>query len=204
MDQILAFISSYISYWPLVCFIALLLAGFNFPISEDALIILSAAFVHADKKLLLPTYLALYFGIFLSDIESYFVGKLISKGVLKIKFLQKKLTPENIQWVSSHLDRHGLLTFIVCRFIPFGVRNILFMGSGFVGLKLTSFMLFDSIAAIISSGTLFLLVYFIGEMVQDGYRLFGIILFAILIIFILVLVIRYIIKRKKDKKDKED
>ena len=200
MEQIIAFITSYVSYWPVVCFFALLLAGFNLPISEDAMIILSATFVQADKSLLIPTYLALYAGIFLSDIESYFMGKLLSKGVLKFKFLQKKLTPKNVEWVSSHLDKHGFLTFIVCRFIPFGVRNMLFMGSGFVGLKLTSFLLFDSIAAVISSATLFSLIYFIGEAAQKNFRLVGIILFIILVAVILFLIIRHIIKKQKAKK----
>lgn len=204
MEQIIAFITSYVPYWPVVCFFALLLAGFNLPISEDAMIILSATFVQADKSLLIPTYIALYAGIVLSDVESYFIGKLLGKGVLKVKFLQKKLTPKNIEWVSSHLDKHGFLTFIVCRFIPFGVRNMLFMGSGFVGLKLSSFILFDFTAALISSSTLFALVYFIGEAAQKNFKLFGYILFAILVTVIIMLIVRHIIKKRKMKNDEAE
>ncbi|MBP5359831.1 MAG: DedA family protein [Treponema sp.] len=199
MEQIIAFITSYVSYWPIVCFFALLLAGLNLPVSEDAMIILSATFVQADESLLIPTYIALYAGIVISDVESYFVGKLLSKGVLKFNFLKKKLTPERIERISTHLHRHGFLTFIVCRFIPFGVRNILFMGSGFTGLKFSSFILFDSIAAIISSGTLFALVYFIGEAAQRNFRLVGIILFIILVIVLAILIIRHIIKKRNRK-----
>ena len=80
MEQIIAFITSYVPYWPVVCFFALLLAGFNLPVSEDAMIILSATFVQADKSLLIPTYIALYAGIVLSDVESYFIGKLLGKA----------------------------------------------------------------------------------------------------------------------------
>lgn len=201
MDAILSFITSYVPYWPIVCFFALLLAGFNLPISEDAMIILSATFVQADKKLLIPTYIALYAGIFLSDIESYYIGRLLSKGVLKFKFLQKKLTPKNIEWVSSHLDRHGFLTFIVCRFIPFGVRNMLFMGSGFVKLKVSSFLLFDSIAALISSSTLFCLIYFIGEAAKKNFKIVGIILFIILVCILLFLIIRKLLKKRTQKNE---
>ena len=77
---------------------------------------------------------------------------------------------------------------------------MLFMGSGFVGLKLTSFLLFDSIAAVISSATLFSLIYFIGEAAQKNFRLVGIILFIILVAVILFLIIRHIIKKQKAKK----
>ena len=140
---------------------------------------------------------------FESDIESYFIGKLLSKGVLKFKFLKKKLTPQRIERISSHLHKHGFLTFIVCRFIPFGVRNMLFMSSGFIGLKFSSFILFDSIAAVLSSGTLFALVYFIGEAAQKNFRLVGIILFVILIIVLAALIIRHIIKKRNIKKQAE-
>ena len=190
MDQIIEFITSYVSYWPAVCFFALLLAGLNLPISEDAMIILSATFVQADESLIIPTYIALYAGIVLSDIEAYFIGRLLSRGVLKFNFLRKKLT---------HLEKHGFLTFIVCRFIPFGVRNILFMSSGFIGLKFSRFILFDSIAAVLSSGTLFALVFFLGEAAEKNFRLVGIILFIILALALTAFIIYRIIRKRKRK-----
>lgn len=182
MEYIVEFISSYISYWPVAAFCVLILAGFNLPVSEDAVIILSATMVHQNKKLLIPTYLALYSGIFISDIIAFCIGRLLSKGFLQFKFLKKKLTPENMEWVSSHLENHGFKTFITCRFIPFGVRNMLFMGSGFVGLPFSKFVLFDCIAALISSSTLFILVYFIGNAAKEVLYAIGIILFVAVII----------------------
>ena len=89
MDSILAFFSSYISYWPLVCFSALFLAGFNLPISEDVLIVMSALIAYEDRALLIPNYIALYAGIYISDIICYWMGRLIGQGVLKIKFFTK-------------------------------------------------------------------------------------------------------------------
>lgn len=198
MDAILEFISSYVSYWPITVFTLLILAGFNLPISEDALIILSVAMVHKTPQLLFPTYIALYTGIFLSDLIVYTLGKLLSKGVLKFKFLQKKLTPEKLEWVSSHLETHGFVTFITCRFIPFGVRNALFLSSGFVGLKTAKFILFDSIAALISSSTLFTLVYFLGQAAEKSFKLAGFILFGILAVAAIIFVIVKI-KNKKNQ-----
>lgn len=202
METILAFFNSYISYWPITVFLALLLAGFNLPISEDAMIILSATIVQQDNSLFIPTYIALYCGIFFSDIISYFIGRLLSKGFLQIRLLNKKMTPENIKWVSEHLDNHGFLTFIICRFIPFGVRNMLFMGSGFVNLKFHKFILFDSIAAFISCSTLYLLVYYIGEIVDGPFKILGTVLFIILIILSIIGIIKLIRKRKNKKQDK--
>lgn len=195
MDAIISFISSYISYWPLTVFFALLLAGLNLPISEDAMIILSSTFAKLDKSLLIPNYIALYAGIVTSDIMSYFLGKYISKGALKFKSLGKKLTPDKLKWIANNLEKHGFLTFIVCRFIPFGVRNMLFMGSGFLRLPFKRFVIYDTIAALISSSTLYFLVYFIGQNVQKGLKILGIILFIALVISIPVIIIRN--KKKK-------
>lgn len=204
MEALLEFISSYVSYWPLAVFLLLLLAGLNLPISEDALIILSAAMVHQNPKLLLPTYVALYIGIFFSDVMVYTMGRLLSKGFLQFKFLKKKLTPEKLEWVSTNLEKHGLFTFITCRFIPFGVRNALFLCSGFVGLNPEKFLLFDSIAALISSSTLFFLVYFIGQAAKKGLEVIGIILFVALVIVLAILFIRRRNKKKAALKNSDD
>ena len=200
MEALLEFISSYVSYWPLAVFLLLLLAGLNLPISEDALIILSAAMVHQNPKLLLPTYVALYIGIFFSDIMVYTMGRLLSKGFLQFQFLKKKLTPEKLEWVSTNLEKHGLFTFITCRFIPFGVRNALFICSGFVGLNPGKFLLFDSIAALISCSTLFFLVYFIGQAAKKGLEVIGIILFVILVLALIIFFIRHKNKNNNIKK----
>ena len=116
MDSILAFFSSYISYWPLVCFIALFLAGFNLPISEDVLIVMSALIAYEDRALLIPNYIALYAGIYISDIICYWMGRLIGQGVLKIKFFTKALSKSKMDFLSKKLEKHGFLTFIVNKF----------------------------------------------------------------------------------------
>lgn len=197
MDSIIAFISTYISYWPLVCFLALLLAGINIPISEDVLIIMSAIISANDRSMLIPNYIGLYLGIYLSDLISYWFGRLVGTGFIKIKFVAKKLTPRRIKKITDQLDKHGFLTFVITRFIPFGVRNTLFMTSGLIHFNFTKFMLFDAIAAVISSSTLYWLIFFVGESAARNYEAIGIILFVLLIIAIIFFVIRHEQKKKK-------
>ncbi|MCQ2582280.1 MAG: DedA family protein [Treponema sp.] len=198
MDGIIDFLLSYVHYWPPVALFTLILAGFNLPVSEDAIIIVSATLVHQEQADLFTTYICVYLGIFISDVISYYVGRLISKGFLSFKFLRKKLTEKNIKWVSDRLEKHGFLTFIICRFIPFGVRNMLFMGSGFVNFPITKFLLVDSIAAFISSATLFTLTYFIGEAIETNWKILGIVLFVVFAIILVVLFARH--KKKKQQK----
>lgn len=204
MDAILVFISTYIHYWPLVCFCALLLAGFNIPISEDVMIVMSALLSAHDGKMLIANYIGLYAGIYASDLISYWFGRILGSGLLNLKFIKKKLTPRRIQKITNQLDKHGFLTFIVTRFIPFGVRNTLFMTSGMVHFSFAKFMLFDAIAAVISSSTLYFLVFYIGEVAADNLRILGYILFTLLVIAVIVLFIRHEKKKRNMKKPAEE
>ena len=200
MDSIIAFFSSYFTYWPLVCFLSLILAGFNLPISEDVLIVMSALIAHEDPAQLIPNYIGLYAGIYASDIISYWMGRLLGSGVLKIKFITKSLTPKRVDYLSKKLEKHGFLTFVVTRFIPFGMRNVLFMTSGFTKMSFPKFLLFDGIAAIISSMSLYSLVLLIGESAKESFKILGIILIVILWGALTAFIIKKVLDRKKKKK----
>lgn len=202
-DTLMNFCSAYFSYWPLACFILLLFAGFNVPVSEDAVIIISAGVVAADRSLLIPNWIALYCGIFLSDIISYFFGRLVSKGMFQFKAIRKKLTPRRLHFVSKTLDDYGFRTFIVCRFIPFGVRNTLFMGSGFVRLPFKKFVLYDSIAAVISCSTLYYLMIFMGAKASLFYKVLGVCLFVALVAFFAFLIVT-VVKREAIEFNEEE
>ena len=176
------------------------MAGLNIPISEDLVIITGALLnqerVHAQlpgaRGMLIPSLLAIYAGVIISDFISYYLGTLVRKGTFKVNFADTLLTPKNLDRYRRHMDNHGFLTFIICRFIPFGARNTLFMTSGFLGLPLRRFALYDIIAALISTNTLFFLVYLFGDEVRNPIRVASIVLFIILSLTVIFLVIRFL------------
>lgn len=200
MNSILAFIGTYIHYWPLVCFCALILAGFNIPVSEDVMIVMSALIASHDGKQLIPNYIGLYAGIYVSDIISYWFGRILGSKLLNLKIVRKKMTPVRMQKIVNQLDKHGFLTFIVTRFIPFGVRNTLFMTSGMVHFYFGNFLLYDGVASIFSSATLYFLVFFLGEIAAVNIQIVGYILFALLVATLIVLFVRHEKKKKAQKK----
>ena len=71
LNSLVNLFTAHIPYWPLVCFSLLILAGFNLPVSEDAVIVLSAGVTLSDSSLVIPTWISLYLGIFISDIMVY-------------------------------------------------------------------------------------------------------------------------------------
>jgi len=200
MFDIIAGLSRYVEYYPLVAFIALMLAGLSVPISEDLIIITGALICQEKPSMLVPVFAATYAGVVISDYFPYLLGSYISKGTVKAKFLTQLFSPRKIVRIHRYLDKYGILTFIVGRFIPFGVRNTLFMTSGLIGLRLRRFALYDTTAATISVSALFFLAYHFGDAVEKPFQAVGIVLFILLLSMIILLIIniaRKILKRRE-------
>ena len=196
---IFVFLNKYIVFYPLVALVGLLLAGFNLPISEDLIIITGALLSQERPDLLVDTLVAIYIGAIVSDFFVYWVGTKVRKGASKTQFFLRVVPKKALDKMHYHLDRHGIFTFIVCRFIPFGVRNTLFFTAGFFNLSFRVFALYDIIAAMISINTLFFLTYHFGEAARRPIKIAGIVLFVLLISLLISLLIRLIVLLKKSK-----
>jgi membrane protein DedA with SNARE-associated domain len=194
-----AFLSEYIHYYPLAALICLLLAGCNIPISEDLVIITGALLSQEKPSILASNLIAIYIGVIASDFFVYWIGTRVRKGTSKSGFFSALIPEKAMGKMHHNLDKYGIFTFIVCRFIPFGVRNTLFFTSGFFNLRLRVFALYDIIAAMISVNTLFFLAYFLGDSVRKPLRIAGVVLFILLVSALVMLFIRIIVlwKRKK-------
>jgi len=201
MFDVLVWLGQYIEFFPIAAFFCLLLAGCNFPISEDLIIITGALICREDPSLLVPSFAAIYAGAVISDYFPYFLGKYIRKGTIKLRFVVRLTSSKKVDRMHHYLDKYGIFTFIVCRFVPFGMRNTLFLSSGFFGLRLRRFALYDTIAATISVSTLFFLTYYFGESIKKPLHAVKVVLFVLLIStvgFIIFRIIRSIVYRSKE------
>ncbi len=200
MDSVVEFVSGYIKFWPAAVFVALCIAGLNIPVSEDLVIIASAGFCRSGNAPLVPTLIAIYAGVVVSDIMVYWEGYAVSKGLLNFKWLKKAMASNKVKVMTKKLETHGAITFITTRFIPLGVRNALFLTSGLLNLKFTKFLRFDMVAALLSNMTLFWVVYAIGSHGSKIVRYFGCSLLVVLVIFVVIAL--YSIKKEADELDR--
>lgn len=197
----ITWISQYTEFFPLAAFILLMLAGLNVPISEDLVIITGALICHGDQSVLIPTFVAIYLGIVISDYFPYLLGKYIRRGTVKSTFIAILFPQKRLEIMQYYLKKFGIFTFIVGRFIPFGVRNTLFFSSGFIGLGLRRFAMYDIVAATISVTTLFSLVYIFGDEIEKPFHAVGKILFLMVLstlVFIGIRIIRSIIYKYRE------
>ncbi len=150
------------AHW--IIFVALILAGFNLPISEDLMLITSgwlASSVVPNNiwKLFIASFLGCYF----SDWISYCIGKYFGTKLWNIKWFEKRVGKRKLKLIQNYYKKYGFWTIILGRFIPFGVRNCLFLTAGIGRMHFLKFIITDGIACIISNTALFYAAYSFGK-----------------------------------------
>jgi len=198
MPDFFAILNQYIDYFPLVAFFGLLLAGLNLPVSEDLIIITGALLSYEKPSILVPSLISIFVGIIITDFFVYWIGGRARNGASKTVFFTKLVPQKALDKMYYYLDKYGIFTFIVCRFIPFGIRNTLFFTSGFFKLRFRIFIIYDIIAAFISMNTLFFLTYKFGDNARKPIKIAGIVLFIFVISALVSMIIHFtIIWRRK-------
>lgn len=164
MESIFNFVCLNAENAPWIMFLLLLLAGFNIPISEDAMLIIGGAIASTClKHHPFEMYLWLYFGCWISAWEAYWIGRLLGPKLYQIAWFRRFIFPGRIQRMRHYIEKFGIFTFIVGRFIPGGMRNALFMTCGLSKMPFGRFLARDALACIISSASLFYLGFIFGE-----------------------------------------
>ena len=163
MDQIIQFILAHQLYAPWLTFFLILLAGLNIPISIDVLLVLSA-FLAATTipEYTFSLYLSILLGSYFSAWIAYWIGRTFGIKLLNVRWFSKILPPNRLKKVGIFYENHGFLTLIIGRFIPFGVRNCLFMTAGMSKIPFTKFILRDALACSLWASLCFYAFYSLG------------------------------------------
>jgi membrane-associated protein len=192
MDTIIQFIFEHAQHAHWIVFGALMLAGLNIPISEDVMIILSAVLAATvvpenTTKLFLGVFLGCYF----SDWVCYGIGRHFGPKLWQIKWFAKTFDQKKIDQVHQYYAKYGFLTLLIGRFIPFGVRNGLFLTAGLGKMPFGKFIASDGIACLLSNSVLFALAYTVGknyEAMLEAIKTFNIFLFTAFVVAIIAFI----------------
>lgn len=198
MDNIIQFIFEHAQYAHWIVFSALMLAGLNVPISEDLMIIFSA--VIAATVVPENTYklfIAVFLGCYISDWACYWIGRHFGPKLWNISWFAKTFDRKRIDQVQNYYGKYGFWTLLIGRFIPFGVRNCLFLTAGLGKMHFGKFLLSDGIACVCSNTILFCLAYAVGKnysILLSSLKTFNIFLFSA---FLIAIIGFFWYKRKK-------
>ncbi len=164
MQHIINFIVENNSYAPWISFGLILLAGFNFPVSIDVIIILTAFLAATTIPELTPhLFISVLVGTYFSAWICYWMGRIIGIKLLKIRYFAKLLPKHRLKKLGTFYEKYGLLALLVGRFIPFGIRNCLFMTTGMSKANFKKFIWRDAIACTIWASVCFFAFYRLGQ-----------------------------------------
>lgn len=193
MDALIDAIQNQIEYAPVIIFGVLLLAGLNIPVSEDGMLFIAASLAIKNPEILAELFLAVYLGAYCSDLICYGLGRILGPKILEISFFARMIRQDQIDRIHDYYQRYGILTLIFGRFIPFGIRNGLFLSAGLGKMSVIKFAISDLFACTISSIIFFSLYYHYGTAVIEYIMEFN------ALIFILALSVAVYIYLRKQK-----
>lgn len=156
------------------------------PISIDILLVitvyLSFPGYYHHPKLLLATFIV---GSILGAWIEYWIGRKLGRKLLKIKWFNKILPERKLDKMQLFYKKHGMLTMIIARFLPFGGRSAAFFSSGMSRFPFVQFAIKDTIACFIWFFSLYGVIYSIGSnkekiiAMQNFLHIFIIVLFSL-------------------------
>jgi membrane-associated protein len=196
VETFLTYICEHAAHAHLIIFALIMIAGLNIPISEDLLVITGGAIASTClPEESLQSYLLVFSACWLSAWETYWIGRLLGPKLFEIHWFSRLLPPSRIKRIEYYLHKFGILTFIIGRFIPGGVRNALFMCSGLTKMPFHIFIFRDGIGCLFASASLFYIGYVFGEHYQEILHylkmyeeiISGIVIFLLVSAFLLLL-----------------
>ncbi|MEI6242831.1 MAG: DedA family protein, partial [Chlamydiota bacterium] len=197
MDSLinLLFAHAACAHW--ILFFSLLLTGFSIPISEDLLVILSAILastVIPEHFILL--FIFVFFGCYFSDMIAYWIGRLTGCKLGKFRWFYR-FSNKKLSRIESFYKKYGFYALLLGRWIPFGVRNCLFLVAGMGKMSFKKFLLGDGIACLLTNALLFYLTYTLGKNYQILYsHLKTVNIFLGVFVLIVILCLIWYYKRK--------
>ncbi len=185
MDSLYPFILAHAAHAHWLIFGVILLAGMSIPISIDLVLVATALMAsRVIPEHAVHLYLAVLFGCYFAGWIAYAIGRWLGPKILHIPLISKILSPERLEKAGRFYKKHCLWARVLGRFIPFGVRNCLFMSAGLSRMPFLKFAYMDAIACFLWSTLSFYLFYTLGhnyEAVVNSVKVFNLAMYSALI-----------------------
>ena len=191
-----------VPYTQYISFGLLILAGINLPVSEDVVFIVSAsiaATLAPENRYYI--FAGCFLGAFFSDIIAYCVGRyginriLTSRTLIKLRLIHPEKMEQRIRKAADYFERFGGKTIFFGRFIPFGVRNAIFMTCGIIRMNPLKFAIIDACALVCTSSILFTLGYTFGNKYEELFPYIS--KYKFLVIGLIILIAVAVLVKKK-------
>ncbi len=158
-----------LQYQYLAVFLALFVAGFGLPIPEELSLFVAGYLAAVGLMDPLGTLITCYAGVISGDLATYCLGRWGAGWVLDLKFSRWLVPPGKLAKFRLSYRRWGPWVLVIARLLP-GVRFPTFFSAGLVRMKITRFLQFDGLAAVVTVPILLGLAYLFGPLVWQAFH----------------------------------
>jgi membrane protein DedA with SNARE-associated domain len=139
----------------------LLLCGLGLPIPEDISLISAGYLAHLGTVHLHGVFVVCFVAVLGGDTMAFTVGRLFGTRLLATRFGHRYFSPRRQLRVRAYFRRYGSKVVFIARFLP-GLRFSIFLSAGMLHVRPYVFIVYDSLAALLSVPFLVYLAYFFG------------------------------------------
>lgn len=149
MNALFSMLPDFVTRNPLpFAFSFLLLFGFTIPICEEIAVALVGATMKATGTHFLLAVAVALAALLIQDTGYFFLARIFGARVIRHRLLARLLKPKSIGDGERYFLRRGPFIVFSSRFVV-GLRSAVIMGAGFLRMRWSRFVLYDSIAAAI-------------------------------------------------------
>jgi membrane protein DedA with SNARE-associated domain len=175
----------------------LLLCGLGLPIPEDISLISAGYLAHLGPVELNTVFLVCFAAVLGGDALAFTLGRSFGTRILASRFGHRYFTSRRQRRVRAYFRTYGSRVVFVARFLP-GLRFSIFLSAGMLHVKPHVFLVYDSLAALLSVPALVYSAWFFGDRIDQVIKWAKRSEYGILaLVVIVVLYVAYKLYRKR-------
>jgi len=140
----------------------LLLCGLGVPIPEDISLISAGYLAHRGTVDLHTVFLVCFAAVLGGDSLAFAMGRIFGTKLLASRFGHRYFNPKRQRRVRAYFRTYGSKVIFIARFLP-GLRFSIFLSAGMLHVRPYVFIVYDSLAALLSVPFLVYLAYYFGD-----------------------------------------
>lgn len=166
-------VSAYIQHFSyLGLFVVLLLCGLGLPVPEDVALLAGGFLVHRGITAYPATMAVALVGVVAGDNSLFLIGRRFGSGLLSYFGVQRPQSRRKIERMRQFMERHGSTAIFYARFFA-GLRAIVYLSAGSLGVSQGRFFLYDLLGALISVPLMVSAGYFFGNQIELAIQYVG-------------------------------
>jgi membrane protein DedA with SNARE-associated domain len=147
----------------------LLACGLGLPMPEDITLVIAGYLSFLENIELVPAIAVCMVGVLAGDVILFMLGRIYGKKIIELPVIRWAVTPRRLAIATEKLKTNSKKVCFIARFMA-GLRAPIYLSAGIAGVKLSTFLILDFLAALISVPLWVYLGYYFGDEIDVGFH----------------------------------